>query len=78
MLRPRVLVPSLRYRVGWIVLAMLLAFLPLNIHAAIQRVPLGGHAWGPVYLWIRVPLQVLLMLWTYRFATRSRVRTVED
>ena len=47
---------------------MLLFLLPINIYAAIMYVPMGGHGWGPIYLLIRVPLQLLLMVWTYRFA----------
>lgn len=64
------LIPVLRHRVGWLLIWMLLLLLPVNVYAALQRVPMGGHAWGPSYLWIRVPLQLLLMVWTYRFATQ--------
>lgn len=69
------LIPSLRHRVGWFLIWLLLLLLPVNVYAALQRVPMGGHAWGPVYLWIRVPLQLLLMIWTYRFATRPQTRS---
>ena len=31
--------------------------------------------WTPL---VTLDLLVMLLLWTYRFATRSRVRTVED
>jgi uncharacterized membrane protein len=65
------LVPGLRNRVGWLLIWMLLLFLPINIYAALSRIGVGGHAWGPVYLWLRVPLQLLMMIWTYRFATQS-------
>lgn len=68
------LIPRLRHRVGWLLIWMLLFMLPFNIYSAFIRVPMGGHAWGPVYLWIRVPLQLLLMAWTYRFATQSVAR----
>jgi uncharacterized membrane protein len=64
------LVPGLRHRTGWLLIWMLLLLLPINVYAALSRVPMGGHAWGPIYLWIRVPLQLFLMAWTYRFATR--------
>jgi len=64
------LVPGLRHRTGWLLIWLLLLLLPFNIYAAIQRVPMGGHVWGPVYLLIRAPLQLILMAWTYRFATR--------
>jgi uncharacterized membrane protein len=64
------LVPGLRHRTGWLLIWMLLLLLPINVYAALQRVPMGGHAWGPSYLLIRIPLQLLLMIWIYRFATR--------
>jgi uncharacterized membrane protein len=45
--------------------------LPANIHAALQRVPMGAHALGPVYLLARVPLQVFIAWWAYRFGVRQ-------
>lgn len=41
---------------------------PLNIYAAVHKVDFGGHAAGPRYLGLRLPLQVLLLGWTYWFA----------
>lgn len=41
--------------------SMLVLFFPANIYAAINAVGMGGHAWGPIYLLIRVPLQLLLI-----------------
>lgn len=64
------LVPGLRLRMGWFLLVLLLLLLPFNIYAALNRVPMGGHEWGPVYLLICIPLQLLLMCWTYRFTVR--------
>lgn len=55
---------------GWIVLAMLAAFLPFNIYAATNRIPMGGHEWGPFYLLVRVPLQLILAAWCWWFVIR--------
>lgn len=44
---------------------LLIALFPLNIYAAIHHAPMGGHEWGPVYLWIRGPLQAIILLWIY-------------
>jgi uncharacterized membrane protein len=60
-----------RVRAGWFVIAMLVLLLPANVYAAMQRVPMGGHEWGPVYLLIRVPLQAVLVAWCYWFAVRK-------
>lgn len=68
-----VLLPRIRRVVGWALIAMLIGFLPVNVYAAVNRVGMGGHLWGPVYLLIRVPLQVVLGWWVWRFALRSPV-----
>jgi len=60
--------PPLRRPIGWCLVVMLALFLPVNIYAAIERIPMGGHVWGPVYLLIRVPLQLLIIAWVYWFA----------
>lgn len=65
------LVPSLARPIGWVLILFLLAVLPSNIYAAIERVPFGGHEAGPAYLWIRVPVQFLLIGWIYWFAVRT-------
>ncbi len=53
-------------------IAILVLFFPGNIYAAIHSVGPGGHQWGPVYLLVRAPLQVLLILWGYYFAVRGQ------
>lgn len=66
------MVPRLRRTVGWCLIAVLIGLLPINIYAAVERVPMGGHAWGPVYLLVRVPLQAVLIAWVYWFAARPQ------
>ena len=51
-------------------LLFLVGVLPANIYAAFNRVGMGGHERGPAYLLVRVPLQLVLMGWTYWFAMR--------
>ena len=67
-----VLVERTRRAAGWFIIAMLVGLLPFNIYAAIVRAPMGGHAWGPAYLLVRVPLQLVLLAWCYWFAVRMR------
>jgi uncharacterized membrane protein len=55
---------------GWIAASVLVLFFPANIYAAIHHIPMGGHAWGPVYLLIRAPLQIAILLWVYWFTIR--------
>ena len=61
-------IPRWRRLTGVFLIIMLVAFLPVNIYAAIQRVDFGGHELGPVYLLARIPVQLLLIGVTY-FAT---------
>jgi len=63
-----VLFPSLCRMVGVLLCGFLVLVLPVNIGSAIRRVRFGGHEAGPVYLFARVPLQIVLIFWTYWFA----------
>jgi uncharacterized membrane protein len=64
-------IPRLRRVTGFAAAAVLVSFFPLNIYAALNHVPMGGHAWGPVYLLIRAPLQTIIIGWVYWFVIRN-------
>jgi uncharacterized membrane protein len=64
-------VPATRRLAGWAAAAVLVLFFPANIYAAFAHVPMGGHAWGPVYLLIRAPLQAAIVAWVWWFALRD-------
>jgi uncharacterized membrane protein len=64
-------VPKFRRFAGWVAAVVLVLFFPANIYAAINHVPMGGHAWGPVYLLIRAPLQAIILFWVYWFTIRQ-------
>ena len=66
------LLPETRRAAGWMAAAVLVLFFPANIFAAINHIPVGGHAWGPVYLLVRAPLQLGILFWVYRFTIRRR------
>ena len=53
------LMKKTRYITGWISAVMLILFFPVNIYAAINHIPMGGHAWGPIYLLIRARQRLL-------------------
>ncbi len=63
--------PGSRRLAGWAAATVLILFFPANIYAAINYVPMGGHAWGPLYLLIRAPLQISILLWVYWFTIRQ-------
>ena len=58
-------IPKLRKLTGALLIAWLIGILPFNIYAAIERIDVGGHGAGPVYLLIRVPFQFLAVWCTY-------------
>nr|WP_299073642.1 DoxX family protein [uncultured Allomuricauda sp.] len=62
------LIPRFIYISGWALLIFLLLMLPANIYASIHHVnyqkgTFDGH--GLPYLWFRIPLQILFIVWTY-------------
>ena len=65
-----ILIPSVSRHVGMVLCIFLLLILPSNVYAAFQRVDFGGHGAGPIYLLVRVPLQLLLIGWIYWYAVR--------
>ncbi len=65
------LLPTLRPLAGWGLIALLVAVLPANVQMlqdarANPRTP----GWAHVALWVRLPLQLLLMWWVWAAAVR--------
>ena len=62
------LIPKLRAVSGWTLIIFLILMLPANIYAAIHQVNYQKGTFdgnGLSYLWFRIPLQVLFIVWTY-------------
>ncbi|GGX49927.1 DoxX family protein [Saccharospirillum salsuginis] len=53
--------PAWQRRAAGVAIVVLVLFFPANLYAAVNATGLGGHQWGPVYLWIRAPLQLMLI-----------------
>lgn len=68
------LFPQSRYLAALGCIAVLIGFFPFNIYAAFQSIDVGGHAWGPVYLWLRAPLQIILLAWCWFLVVKPHVR----
>ena len=67
------LIPSLRVWTGWALILFFILLLPGNIKASIdhinyQKASFDGN--GPAYLWFRIPLQILFIVWTYLSAIK--------
>jgi uncharacterized membrane protein len=66
-----VVAPAYSKVAGLALCIFLMLVTPVNIYAAIKKVDFGGHGAGSKYLWLRLPLQVVLLGWTYWFAVRA-------
>ncbi|MDX6182844.1 hypothetical protein SGQ44_11035 [Flavobacterium sp. Fl-77] len=67
-------ITGLRPTVAWLLIVFFILLLPANIYAAIkhidyQKANLQGNAIG--YLWFRIPLQIVFIVWTYLSAIKS-------
>lgn len=62
------LIPKLKVLSGWVLIIFLLLMLPANIYASIHHVNYKQGTFdgnGLSYLWFRIPLQFLFIIWTY-------------
>jgi uncharacterized membrane protein len=67
------LVPATRVWTGWALIIFFILLLPANIKAAIDHIDYQKGTFdgnGPRYLWFRIPLQLLFIMWTYISAIR--------
>lgn len=65
------LIPKFTRWAAWGLIALLIAVFPANIHMAINPELYPGIS--STALWIRLPLQAVLIAWAYRY-TRPRVQ----
>ncbi len=56
--------PALRRVAGYGLVALLIAVFPANLHMAVNGISFPGTEASPLLLWLRLPLQALLIAWT--------------
>ena len=62
------LIPNFRVLTAWLLIIFFVLLIPANINAATRHIDYQKGSFdgkGVVYLWFRVPLQILFILWTY-------------
>lgn len=62
------LIPKLRVLTAWLLIAFFILLLPANINAAIKNIDYQTGTFegdGVGYLWFRIPLQILFIVWIY-------------
>jgi uncharacterized membrane protein len=66
------LVPRLRRVAGYGLALLLVAVFPANIHMAISHVPSSGWMGNRLVQWLRLPLQLPLILWALHYTKKTR------
>ncbi len=62
------ILPSTRRLAAWGLIALFLAILPANINMALHHLPMGGNDLPTWALWLRLPLQAVLIAWAWLYA----------
>ena len=68
------LVPRVRKAASWGLVALYVAVFPANVNMALHQIPAGGVHVPAVWLWARLPLQIVfivLALWVGRDPPKS-------
>ena len=52
-----------RRRAGWGLVALLVAVFPANLHVALGTLSMGSGPPNPVLNWLRLPFQLVFILW---------------
>jgi uncharacterized membrane protein len=61
-----VLVPGVvRHLAGWGLILLLVAVFPANVHMALHPDQIAGLNVAPLLLWLRLPLQLVLIAWVW-------------
>lgn len=64
------LIPRLSRLAAWGLIALFIAIFPANINMAVNELPFMGEV-HPVFNWVRLPLQGVLIAWAYWYTKNS-------
>jgi len=67
-------IPDFRVLTAWLLIVFFILILPANIYAAVKNIDYQkgtSDGNGLTYLWFRIPLQVLFIIWTYCSAIKG-------
>ena len=70
-----VMLPEYRRAAGWCLVALLIAVFPANLHAALMG-HVEGFSYSPGMLWVRLPLQAVLVAWVAWVSLAKEPRVV--
>ena len=61
-----------RRAAAWGLIALYVAVFPANVNMAVNHLKLGSQEVSPLFLWLRLPLQLVLIAWAWRYTRRAR------
>jgi len=61
------LVPRVQTCAAWGLIALYIAVFPANVYMALKRIPFGKLPTPQWMLWVRLPLQLVLIFWAYQY-----------
>ncbi len=70
-----VLLPRSRRIAGYGLIALLIAVFPANIYMAVNHLGVSGTPLPDWLLWLRLPLQAVLILWVWICAIKSQTNS---
>jgi uncharacterized membrane protein len=59
------LIPRTRRWAAWGLIALFIAVFPANLNMALNNLPFNGEPVPPLMLWLRLPMQGLLIAWAW-------------
>ncbi|OJX49592.1 MAG: hypothetical protein BGO88_15245 [Flavobacterium sp. 38-13] len=68
------LLPKYKKVIGWFLILFFILLLPANIYAASSHIDIQNATYngeGLDYLWFRIPLQLVIIVWVYWSAVRK-------
>lgn len=66
------ILPTTKRLAAYGLIALLIAVFPANIYVALNNVQLGGFMNYPLYQWLRLPMQFVLIYWIWWTAVKTR------
>ncbi|MBC8122793.1 MAG: DoxX family protein [Gemmatimonadaceae bacterium] len=65
------LIPPVSRAAAWGLIALFVAVFPANINMALNNIALEGLQYDPVWHWVRLPLQAVLIAWAWWFTHQA-------
>jgi uncharacterized membrane protein len=66
------ILPATRRLAAWGLIALYVAIFPANLNMAVNHLPLGTKPVDAWLLWARLPLQLVLIAWSFWYTRRDR------